>query len=103
MVPAWVFYYTVVLVLGLIAGLLLRFLITLIVLVVAAIGVIWLLGYIDTSLLANLPTLTGRYLAGLPIGPQVLFTAAGAIFLVGAFIGLLLTTRLSAFDRTHAS
>jgi hypothetical protein len=102
-VPAWVLYYTVILVLGLIAGLQLRFLIALIVLVVAVIGVIWLLGYIDTSLLVNLPTLTGKYLAGLPIGPQVLVTVAGAVFLVGVLISLLLTTRLRAFDRAHAS
>jgi len=103
MVPAWVLYYTVVLVLGLIAGLELRYLIALLVLVVTVIGVIWLLGYVDTSLLANLPTLTGRYLAGLPIGPQVLVTVAGAVFLVGVLVSLLLTTRLKAFDRAHAS
>jgi hypothetical protein len=93
-VPPWVIEYTVVLLLGLIAGLLLRFILVVAAVVVTAVIFVWLLGFIDTSALSQLPSLTGRLLYGLPIGPQVLFTLGALVFLVGMFIGLLLTTRI---------
>ena len=93
-VPPWVIEYTVVLLLGLIAGLLLRFLLVMVAVVATAVIFVWLLGYIDTASLDQLPSLTGRLLFGLPIGPQVLFTLGAVVFLVGMLIGLLLTTRV---------
>ena len=102
-VPPWVIEYTVVLLLGLIAGLLLRFLLVIVAVVVAAVVFVWLLGYIDTSALSQLPSLTGRLLGGLPIGPQVLFTLGALIFLVGVFVGLLLTTRIRAVGESSAA
>lgn len=93
-VPPWVIEYTVVLLLGLVAGLLLRFLLVIVAVVVTAVVFVWLLGYIDTSSLSQLPSLTGRLLDGLPIGPQVLFTLGALIFLIGVFVGLLLTTHV---------
>jgi hypothetical protein len=103
-VPAWVTVYTVVILLGLIAGLLLRYILTVVIVttIVVVLG-IWLLGLLDASALSQLPTLTGRLMAGLPIGPQVLFTVGAAVFLTGAFVGLLLTTRIRAFDRARPS
>lgn len=103
-VPAWVTVYTVIILLGLIAGLLLRFLLTVVVVTVTVVVLgVWLLGLLDASALSQLPTLTGRVLDGLPIGPQVLFTVGAAVFLFGAFIGLLLTTRIRALDRARPS
>lgn len=101
-VPAWVIAYTVALILGLIVGLLLRFLLA--VVIVAAIVVVlgvWLLGLVDLSALSQLPTLTGRLLGGLPIGPQMLFTLGGLVFIVGVLVGVLLTTRLRILDRAR--
>lgn len=102
-VPAWVIEYTVVLLLGLIVGLLIRYIILIVTFLIAAVLFVWLLGYVDTSLLSKLPTLTGRFLDGLPIGPQVLFTLGAMVFFIGLFIGLLLTTRLRALDRAHGT
>ena len=102
-VPSWVIEYTVVLLLGLIAGLLIRYIILIVTILVAAVLFVWLLGFVDTALLSKLPTLTGRFLGGLPIGPQVLFTQGALIFFMGLFIGLLLTTRLRALDRAGSA
>lgn len=102
-VPAWVIEYTVILFIGLIAGLLLRFMLTILALVAAAVLFVWLLGYVDTSVLSGLPTITGRLINGLPIGPQVLFTLGALVFIVGMFLGLLLTTRLPGLARIRAT
>jgi hypothetical protein len=100
-VPTWVIEYTVVLLLGLIAGLLIRYIIVIVAILIAAVLFVWLLGYVDSSLLSKLPTLAGHLVDGLPIGPQVLFTLGAMIFFVGLTIGLLLTTRLRALDRAR--
>jgi hypothetical protein len=102
-VPPWVIEYTVVLLLGLIVGLLLRFILVVVAIVIAAVVFVWLLGYIDTSLLSGLPTLAGRFVNGLPIGPQVLFTVGAVVFLAGVFFGVLVTTRTPALDRSWAT
>jgi hypothetical protein len=102
-VPSWVVVYTVVIFLGLIAGLLFRFLLALVALVAALLLAIWLLGWVDFAALAQLPTLTGRVLAGLNIGPQVLFTIAAVVFLGGMFIGVLLTSRVRLSARAGAT
>lgn len=93
-VPGWAIEYGVIFILGLIAGLLVRFLILVVTVVILAVVVIWLLGYIASSLLSSLPTFTGHVVAGLSIGPQILFTVGALIFIVGVFLGVLLTTRL---------
>ncbi|MGA8302706.1 MAG: hypothetical protein WA691_05895 [Thermoplasmata archaeon] len=99
-VPAWVIAYSVLLILGLIVGLLLRFLILTVVIVVSILVVVgvWMLGLVDLSALSNLPTITGWLLDGLPVGPQMLFTIGGIIFIGGALGGVLLTTRLRGLD-----
>jgi hypothetical protein len=100
-VPTWVEIYTVVVILGLIVGLLLRQIVTTILVLAAVLVGVWLLGLVSASALAGLPTLTGRFLGGLPIGPQVLFTVGGVVFLVGVLVGLLLTSRLNLLDRSR--
>jgi hypothetical protein len=100
-VPTWVEIYTVVVILGLIVGLLLRQIVTTILVLAAVLVGVWLIGLVAASALAGLPTLTGRILGGLPIGPQVLFTVGGLVFLVGVLGGLLLTSRLSILDRSR--
>lgn len=102
-VPDWVIEYAVIFILGLIAGLLVRFLILIVAVVVAAVVIIWLLGYIASSLLSSLPTFTGQFIAGLSIGPQILFTVGALVFIVGVFLGILLTTRLRGTDRPPTS
>jgi hypothetical protein len=102
-VPAWVIEYTVFLILGLIAGLLVRFILVVIAVLAAIVLLVWLLGYVDSSLFSSLPSLTSRFLGGLPIGPQVLLTVGALVFLVGLFLGLLLTTRVRVLDRARAA
>jgi len=102
-VPDWAIEYGVIFILGLIAGLLVRFLILIVAVVVAAVVIIWLLGYIASSLLSSLPTFTGQVVAGLSIGPQLLFTVGALVFIVGLFLGILLTTRLRSLDRPPSS
>ena len=102
-VPAWVDVYTVVVLLGLIAGLLVRYVLAILIVAGVVVLGVWLLGVFDAAALAQLPTISGRIVAGLAIGPQVLFSTGAVVFLAGMFVGLLLTTRLRIFDRSRAS
>ena len=96
--------YAVLLFAGLIVGLLLRFLLTLIVVVtaVAIIGV-WLLGWLDPTALSQWPTWVNQYLGGRLVGGEMFFTLGGLVFLVGVLLGVLLTSRLRALERPTPS
>jgi hypothetical protein len=102
-VPAWVIVYTVTILIGLIAGLLLRFILAIVIASAVIVFGVWLLGAFDSAVLAQLPTLSGRVVGGLSIGPEILFSVGAVVFLVGLFLGLLLTTRVRVFDRSRPS
>lgn len=90
--------YAVVLLLGLTAGLLARFLIALACAIVAAVGLVWLLGYLSASQVGRGVAALGSFLSGLGLRSQLLFTVTGAVFVAGLCSGVLLTSRLRAFD-----
>ena len=96
--------YAALLFAGLIVGLLLRFLLTLIVVVTAVtiIGV-WLLGWLDPAALSQWPTWVNQYLGGRFVGGEMFFTLGGLVFLAGVLIGVLLTSRLRALERPTAA
>lgn len=102
-VPPWVIAYSLALIFGLIVGLLLRFIIALIAIVaVVFVLAIWVIGLSSPAALSQLTSWSERFLGGLPIGPQMLFTLAAVVFMAGVFVGLLLTSRLRALDRPRA-
>lgn len=97
--PEWALVYAVVLFLGLIAGLLLRFFLGLACVLLGAVGLGWLLGYVNTSQVVRGVAALGRILAGVGVSSALLFSVVGVVFLLGMCVGVLLTSRLRALDR----
>ena len=97
---AWMVEGAVVLLLGLIVGLLLRFVLAVVAAFAGSVGLAWLLGYVRTADLARGVVTLGRVAAVAGFSTALLVTTVGAIFLLGTFGGVLLTSRLRAFDRT---
>ncbi len=91
--------YAVVLILGLIAGLLLRFFVALVFLLAGAVALTWLLGYVSAAQIWRGVSALERTLGGLGVAGVLLFTVVGIVFVVGMCSGVLLTSRLRAFDR----
>lgn len=93
----------VVLFAGVMAGLLVRFLLALVLLIGGAVGVLLLLGYVSTSQVGRGLADLEKILAALGFGPSLLFTLVGTLFLAGMCGGVLLTTRVRAFDRASGA
>ncbi len=91
--------YAVVLILGLIAGLLLRFFVALVFLLAGAVALTWLLGYVSAVQIWRGVSALERTLGGLGVAGVLLFSVVGIVFVVGMCGGVLLTSRLRAFDR----
>ena len=104
-VPSWFIEYAVVLLVGVIVGLLLRFVVTVLLVGAGAVGVLVVLGYLNFPLIAaaarSAAHLTER--RGGTAAATVLFTVVGLVFLGGVVAGLVLTTPLRAFDRRLAA
>ncbi len=102
-IPDWSIVYLVALVLGLVVGLMLRFLLTLLVVatIVFVVG-IWVFGLLDPATLARLPTIVEQYLGGVSVGPQILLTVGGLVFLGGVLGGVLLTSRLRGLEHVRS-
>jgi hypothetical protein len=98
-IPAGLDIYVVALLLGVVAGLLLRFLRTVLVAAPSALGVAWALGYRPSTGVERWVAFTERSWAGSPLGPAALFTIVGTVFVGGALAGVLMTTPLRAFAR----
>lgn len=94
--PAGALEYLVVLALGVIAGLLVRYVIAVVAVLAAGFATLWLLGYADSSLVAR--SAVRDVLQALPLGAQTWFTLVGATFVLGLLLGVLLTTRVRLFE-----
>ncbi len=96
--------YLIALVLGLIVGLMLRFLLALVVAgtIVFVISVS-VLALLDPGALAQLPTLVDQYLGNVSVGPQMFFTVGGLVFLGGVLGGVLLTSRLRGLEHVRSA
>ena len=92
----WLLEYGVVLALGTIAGLLLRYLIAVVAVLLAGLATLGALGYADSSLAARASSEAVRWLGSLPWG--TLFTLIGATFVLGLLLGVLLTTRVRLLE-----
>jgi len=97
-VPAGAIEYVVVLALGVVTGLLVRYLVAVGAVVGAGFATLWLLGYADSSVLTRAFAAARDLLASLPWGSQTLFTLVGATFVLGLLLGVLLTTRVRLLD-----
>ena len=95
--PAGLVVYAVLLLLGLIVGVLARYLLALAaaIVVLAALGIA-LVGLFNPSALSRIPELLGRLLNDLPISSAVVFTLGALVFLIGVLAGVLLTTPIRA-------
>lgn len=102
LLPSWAVTWMAVLALGVIVGLLARFLLALltVVLVLGVLGAA-LLGLFDPALLARALELVSRLGSDLPIAPAVFLTVGGLIFLVGVLTGVLLTSPLRGLARAR--
>lgn len=102
LVPAWLLAYAVVFLLGVIVGLLARFLLALVavVVVVGLLGVA-VLTLFDPSSLSQFLGLLGRLLGSLPLSPTAFFTFGALIFAGGVLAGVLLTTPLRRPERAR--
>lgn len=89
----------VVLLLGVIAGLLLRFVLAMLAVLASVVGLAWLLGFVSAGELAVALRSLGNFLAVEGISSALLATVVGATFVLGSLGGVLLTSRLRAFDR----
>lgn len=98
-VPSGLVVYLVVLALGVVAGLLLRFFVALIALLAVGVGLLWLLGYLPAAVIERAGSALRQGFAGLALGPEVLFSLVGAVFVAGLLIGVLLTTPLPGSSR----
>lgn len=98
-VPSWLLVYLVVLALGVVAGLLLRFFVALVAVIAVGVGLLWLLGYLPASVIERAGATLRQGLAGLTLGPEVLFSVVGGVFVAGLLIGVLLTTPLPGWSR----
>jgi hypothetical protein len=98
-VPSWFVQYAVVLLIGMIVGLMLRFVVAIVLVGVAAVGTIVLLGYVGAPVLSQASGLVVRAAERLGGVAGVLFTVVGLVFVAGVLGGLLLTSPLRAFGR----
>lgn len=101
--PTWAIVFAVVLLLGLIAGLLLRFFVTMACLIAGGVGLAYLLGYVSMSQISEGFTELQRILSAAGVSSTLLFTGTGLVFVAGMCGGVLLTSRLRAFDHVSAS
>lgn len=104
LLPAGWVVYAVLLLLGLIVGVLARYLLALAaaLLLLSALGIA-LIGLFDPSALARIPELLGRLWNDLPVASPVLLTVSALVFLLGVLGGVLLTTPLRAFDSARSA
>ena len=99
---SWIVVYAVVLLLGLIAGVLARYLLALAVVVITLVVLgVAVLSAIDPGAPAVFESLLGHAVRGLPISPAAFFTVGGLVFLVGVVAGILLTSPLRGLERTR--
>lgn len=99
-IPAWLIAYSILLVLGVIVGLLLRFLLVLIVVAAALVLLaVWLLAFFDPGALGQLRSLVSGLFSGIALSPELLFTTGTLVFLGGVLGGVLLTTRLRGIEQ----
>ncbi len=95
----WAIALGMLLLLGLIVGLLLRFFVGLACVLAGAVFAAWLLGYLATPQITEAYAGLVRLLAASGLTSELVFTLAGLVFLIGVCGGVLLTSRLRAFDR----
>ena len=102
LVPAWLVAYAVVFLVGVIVGLLARFLLALVaVVVVMGLFGVAVLGLLDRSLLSYLLGFVRTLSGGLPFSLATFFTFGALIFAGGVLAGVLLTTPLRAFQHSR--
>ncbi len=103
-VPSWLVVWAVLLLLGLVVGVLARFLLTLAVAVVilGLIGIA-LLGLFAPAMLSELPGIFGGLWNDLPVTSATLFTLGAVVFLIGVLGGVLLTTPLRALSPARSA
>lgn len=102
--PSWLVVWVVLLLLGLIVGVLSRFLLALAVAVVV-LGVIGvaLLGLFAPAILTQIPEVLSRLWSDLPFSTAGLFTLGAVVFLIGVLAGVLLTTPLRALSPARSA
>lgn len=93
-IPSWGVEYLVVLGLGVIVGLLLRFIAAVVAACVAGVGPLWLLGDLPSPTIWQAVSELRHRLAGLPLAPQALASVIAGILVAGLLLGVLLTTPL---------
>lgn len=93
--PSGLVTYAILLLLGLIVGVLARYLLALAaaILLLAAFGIA-LLSLFDPSMLARLPEIVGGLWNDLPFSSMAYLTVGVLVFLIGVLTGVLLTTPL---------
>ena len=101
-VAAWLVAYALVFVVGVIVGVLARFLLALVaVLVVIGLLGVAVLGLLDRSLLPHLLGFVRTLPGGLPFPLATFFTFGALIFAGGVLAGVLLTTPLHGLERAR--
>ena len=96
--------YATLLLLGLIVGLLARYLLALAAaLLVLAALVVALIGLFDPAALSRIPELLGRLWSDLPFSSTLVSTVGALVFLIGVLGGVLLTTPIRAFVPARAA
>lgn len=97
-VPGWLIVYVVAILLGLIIGVLARYLLVLVA-VVVAVGLfgVALLAALDPGALGFLQSILVALWNGVPFTSATFFTLGGVVFLVGVLAGVLITTPLRSF------
>lgn len=102
LLPTWLIVYGVLLLLGVIAGLLARYLLALVAVVVTLLVLgIAVIALFDPSALLQIPQLLGRLWSDLPFSLTEFFTVGALVFLVGVLTGVLLTTPLRGLARAR--